>query len=195
MSIGLPLRPWEFAEKDTARQTDTQTGCSKPLFSTFWRRYIPNPALSQTRFFARCQYFHWHGSKNCSSVVWRRLTLLSCSLSDDTPERGGRGGEKWRWTKRRGTEERGKDERNGEGKSGGEGGDRKRSKNNKQYNRALFWPGIVNRCTWNLSESFTNEKDRFPLQCSIFAEYYYLWSYNTIYSWNRKEMLPIDPSL
>ena len=62
MSIGLPLRPWEFAEKATARQTDghtdrwahkqtnTQTGCPKPLLSTFWRLYIPNPVSSQTRF-------------------------------------------------------------------------------------------------------------------------------------------------
>jgi len=46
------------------RQTDTQTDCSKPLFSTFWGLCIPNPVLSRSRFFARCQYFHWHGSKN-----------------------------------------------------------------------------------------------------------------------------------
>ena len=48
----------------TDRWTDrqTQTDRPKPLFSTFWGLYILNPVLSQSRFFARCQYFHWHGS-------------------------------------------------------------------------------------------------------------------------------------
>jgi len=50
-------------DSKTGRQTDTQTDCPKLLFSTFWGLYIPNPGLSQSRFFARCQYFHWHGSK------------------------------------------------------------------------------------------------------------------------------------
>jgi len=59
------------SDRKTARQTDTQTGCPKPLFSTFWGLYIPNPVLSRSRFFARCQYFHWHGSKieECVSTV------------------------------------------------------------------------------------------------------------------------------
>ena len=50
-------------EGQTEGQTDTQTDCPKPLLSTFWGLYIPNSVLSRSRFFARCQYFHWHGSK------------------------------------------------------------------------------------------------------------------------------------
>ena len=50
--------------RQTDRQTETQTDCPKPLFSTFWGLYIPNPVLSRSRFFARCQYFHWHGSNS-----------------------------------------------------------------------------------------------------------------------------------
>jgi len=53
----------------TDRQTHTQTDCPKPLFSTFWGLYIPNPVLSRSQFFARCQYFHWHGSKMSFEVA------------------------------------------------------------------------------------------------------------------------------
>ena len=46
----------------TDRQTHTDV-LSKTTFLDVWRLYIPDPVLSQTRFFARCQYFNWHGSK------------------------------------------------------------------------------------------------------------------------------------
>jgi len=42
--------------RQTDRQTDTQTDRPKPLFSTFWGLYIPNPVLSRSRFFARCYF-------------------------------------------------------------------------------------------------------------------------------------------
>ena len=56
-------------DRQTDGQTDTQTDRPKPLFSTFWGLYIPNPVLSRSRFFARCQYFHWHGSKISGNTV------------------------------------------------------------------------------------------------------------------------------
>jgi len=56
-------------------KTHTQTDCPKPLFSTFWGLYIPNPVLSRSRFFARCQYFHWHGSNIGQSTTCAKRFL------------------------------------------------------------------------------------------------------------------------
>ena len=68
-------------DRQTARQTDrhthTQTDCPKPLFSPFWGLYIPNPVLSRSRFFARCQYFHWHGSKKHMTNLIDTLQTLN----------------------------------------------------------------------------------------------------------------------
>ena len=70
---------WEKRQQD--RQTDSQTDrqqtdCPKPLFSTFWGLYIPNPDLSRSRFFARCQYFHWHGSSNNQITLFPGFSFL-----------------------------------------------------------------------------------------------------------------------
>jgi len=65
-------------ERQKDRQTDTQTDCPKPLFSTFWGLYIPNPVLSRSRFFARCQYFHWHGSNRSWCFIETEQKYLPC---------------------------------------------------------------------------------------------------------------------
>jgi len=70
---GIPrkkLQQDRRGDRRTDQQTDTQTGIPKDkkthrriVQNDFPRRfdgvvYIPNPVLSKTRFFARCQYFH-----------------------------------------------------------------------------------------------------------------------------------------
>ena len=59
-------------DSKTDRQTD---GLSKTTFLDVLGvvHYIPNPVLSRSRFFARCQYFHWHGS-NISQVRYRKFS-------------------------------------------------------------------------------------------------------------------------
>jgi len=66
-------------------QTDRHTythkrGVQKPLFSTFWRLYISNLALSQTWLFARCQYFHLHGSKKKPGLKQANTSMSHESL-------------------------------------------------------------------------------------------------------------------
>ena len=69
-------------DRQTARQTDRRTDSQtdrqthrRTVQNHFSRRfggctlYIPNPVLSRSRFFARCQYFHWHGSNNENNQI------------------------------------------------------------------------------------------------------------------------------
>ena len=50
-----PVKPYACESSREKRQqdgqTDTQTDSPKPLFSTFWGLYIPNPVLSRSRTF------------------------------------------------------------------------------------------------------------------------------------------------
>ena len=70
------VNPYSRESSREKRQQDRQTDRPKPLFSTFWGSYIPNPVLSRSRFFARCQYFHWHGSKIGESHYYPRKTAV-----------------------------------------------------------------------------------------------------------------------
>ena len=76
-------------QTDRHTHTHTQTDRPKPLFSTFWGLYIPNPVLSRSRFFARCQYYHWHGSNNTLDFPYR-LTRSSFHRQAVIVERGTR---------------------------------------------------------------------------------------------------------